>query len=133
MLRRRLLPYWKSLLAPAGLFRAIVPDGETMLAGVAGGVYRFDDFRETLFGTQEYHGDFHFNLLTPASFTALLQEAGFNDITIPVKGRRNGKCFEFEVRANRRDASACHDLAACPATGKELAKNANEPGERVWH
>ena len=30
-LRRRLLPYWFSLLAPGGRFTAIVPDGEAMV------------------------------------------------------------------------------------------------------
>jgi hypothetical protein len=106
MLRRRLLPYWKTLLAPGGVFRAIAPDGEAMLDGIAGGKYPFEEFREVLFGAQDYTGDFHFNLLTPASFTALLLEAGFAQITVPVKGRRNGACFEFEVRALRDELTS---------------------------
>jgi hypothetical protein len=101
LLRRRLLPYWRSLLAPGGVFRAVVPDGQAMLAGVAAGSYPFDDFREVLFGGQDYDGDFHYNLLTPDSFSALLLEANFEDIEIPVRGRKNGKCFEFEIRAIR--------------------------------
>ena len=32
---------------------------------------------------------------------ALLEEAGFTDIDIPVRGRRNGLCFELEVHATR--------------------------------
>jgi hypothetical protein len=28
-----------------------------------------------------------------------MQEAGFADITVPVQGRPNGKCFEFEIAA----------------------------------
>jgi hypothetical protein len=99
MLRRRLLPYWKSLLAPGGTFRAIVPDGEAMLRGIGQGTYPFEDFREVLFGSQDYDGDFHFNMLTPASLTALMEEAGFIDISVPIQGRPNGKCFEFEIRA----------------------------------
>jgi hypothetical protein len=99
MLRRRLLPYWKSLLAPGGTFRAVVPDGEAMLRGISRGTYPFEDFREVLFGAQDYDGDFHFNMLTPASFTHLMREAGFTDITVPVQGRPNGKCFEFEIAA----------------------------------
>jgi predicted SAM-dependent methyltransferase len=100
-LRRRLLPYWRSLMTSKGLFRAVVPDGETMLARLSAGTYPFEDFREVLFGAQEYVGDFHYNLFTPDSLHALLEEAGYVDIEIPFRGRRNGKCFDFEVRAKR--------------------------------
>jgi predicted SAM-dependent methyltransferase len=99
MLRRRLLPTWRSLLAPGGIFRAVVPDGEAMLAGIAAGNYRFSDFREVLFGAQDYEGDFHFNLFTPDTLCALLEEAGFAEINIKERARINGKCFEFEVSA----------------------------------
>jgi hypothetical protein len=97
LLRRRLLPFWRTLLMPGGTFRAVVPDGEAMLAGVAAGNYSFSDFREVLFGAQDYDGDFHFNLFTPASLCALLEEAGFKDTRVNARARRNGKCFEFEV------------------------------------
>ena len=96
---RRMLRYWRALLRRGGRFGAIVPDGEAMLAQLAAGEYPFEDFREVLFGGQEYNGDFHFNMFTPASLTALLAEAGFTDIEVPVSGRRNGKCFEFEIHA----------------------------------
>lgn len=98
---RRLLPYWHSLLAPQGTFRAIVPDGETMLAGAADGSYPFEHFREVLFGGQEYDGDFHFNLLTPDSLKGYLQEAGFENIAVPARGRKNDICFEFEIVATK--------------------------------
>ncbi len=101
-LRRALLPHWYSLLAPQGIFRAIVPDGEAMLAHSAAGEYPFDDFREVLYGAQEYDGDYHYNLFTPASLAKLLNEAGFHNIEIPVHGRRNGKCYEFEIKAQRK-------------------------------
>jgi len=97
MLRRRLLPAWRALLIPGGIFRAVVPDGEAMLTGVAGGSYSFSDFREVLFGAQDYDGDFHFNLFTPDSLIGLLEEAGFKDVRVNARARRNGKCFEFEV------------------------------------
>jgi predicted SAM-dependent methyltransferase len=100
-LRRRLLPYWLSLLAPGGTFKAIVPDGEAMLAHVAAGDYPFEQFREVLFGAQDYHGDFHFNMFLPGSLQALLEEAGFVDTHVPVQGRRNGLCYEFEIHAQR--------------------------------
>ena len=76
---RRLLPYWRSLLGPKGIFRAVVPDGEAMLAGIAAGSYSFEHFREVLFGGREYEGDFHFNLFTPDSLSNLLVEAGFKE------------------------------------------------------
>lgn len=98
---RRLLPYWRSRLADAGTFRAIMPDGEAMLAGVADGSYSFEDFREVLFGGQEYEGDFHYNLFTPASMSGLLAETGFTAVEVLDKARRNGKCFEFEIKASR--------------------------------
>ena len=99
LLRRRLLPVWRDLLMPGGVFRAVVPDGEAMLAGISAGNYPFSDFREVLFGAQEYDGDFHFNLFTPDSLCELLQEAGFAETRIEARGRRNGKCFEFEISA----------------------------------
>ncbi|MBR8175127.1 class I SAM-dependent methyltransferase [Burkholderia ambifaria] len=107
-LRRRLLPHWRSMLKPGGRLRAIVPDGEAMLQGVAAGSYSFDDFREVLFGSQDYNGDFHFNLLTPESLTKLVEEAGFGQVEVPVRGRRNGQCFEFELSAIRLGSADEH-------------------------
>ncbi len=101
MLRRNLLPYWHSILRPGGRFRAVVPDGQEMLSKVASGEMSFADFREVLFGAQDYEGDFHYDMFTPASLTALLEEAGFRDVAVPVAGRRNGKCYEFEIVGQR--------------------------------
>ena len=98
-LRRQLLPHWRELLKPGGRFRAITPDGEALLAGVAQGTYSFEDFRDVLFGGQDYEGDFHYNLLTPDSLRDLVKEAGFIDIEVPVRARRNGQSFEFELTA----------------------------------
>jgi hypothetical protein len=100
-LRRRLLPYWYDLLAARGVFRAVVPDGEAMLTALAAATYPFEDFREVLFGAQDYDGDFHYNLFTPDSLCRLLQAAGYRNIKVLARGRRNGKCYEFEVAALR--------------------------------
>jgi predicted SAM-dependent methyltransferase len=100
-LRRRLLPYWHGLLRPGGIFRAVTPDAAAMLAGAGAGTYGFEDFREVVFGTQDYVGDYHYNLFTPDSLRQLLEEAGFRQVTVPVSGRRNGRCFEFEISAER--------------------------------
>lgn len=96
---RSLLPHWKSRLEPGGRLLAIVPDGETMLAEHAAGRYPFEDLREVLYGGQDYEGDFHYDLLTPASLEALLKGAGFTGVRLIEKGRRNGKCYEFEMEA----------------------------------
>jgi hypothetical protein len=72
-----------------------------MLKGIAEGTYPFADFREVLFGGQEYEGDFHYNLFTPESLSALLMDGGFSHVECVEKGRRNGACFEFEMIAHR--------------------------------
>jgi len=100
-LKRRILPHWSALLREGGRLRAIVPDGDAMIRQCASGEYSFADFREVLFGAQDYEGDFHFNLLTPESLSVVLAEAGYKDIAVPVRGRRNGQCFEFEISATK--------------------------------
>lgn len=98
-LRRKLLPYWLRLLAPGGEFRAIVPDAEAMIAASAAGAYPFEDFREVFFGGQDYTGDFHFNMFTPDSLSQLLKAGGLKNTVIVAAGRPNGRCLEFEIRA----------------------------------
>ena len=98
-LTRKLLPHWHGLLRKGGVFRAVVPDGEAMIKAMAGGGMSYEDFREVLFGAQDYTGDFHFNLFTPQSLTDLLLAAGFGEVTIPARARPNGKCLEFEIAA----------------------------------
>jgi predicted SAM-dependent methyltransferase len=98
-MRRQLLPYWRDLLCRGSTFRAITPDAAAMIAASGQSTYPFDDFREVLFGAQDYEGDYHYNLFTPDSMRRLLEEVGFRDIEVPVSGRRNGKCFEFEIVA----------------------------------
>lgn len=96
-LRRRILPAWTQLLRAGGQLRAVVPDAQAMLEAHARGEFDFEALRLVLFGGQEYEGDFHFNMFTPASLTDLLVEQGFVDIEIPARGRRNGDCLEFEI------------------------------------
>jgi hypothetical protein len=99
-LRREILPYWKTLLKPEGQLRAVVPDAEAMIAEYAAGRYSYSDLREVTFGGQDYDGDFHYNMFTPESLAVLLHEAGFSRVDVPIKGRRNGACYEFEVTAS---------------------------------
>jgi hypothetical protein len=101
-LRRVVLPHWLEVLRPNGVFTAVTPDAETMIAEAAAGRMPFDDLQRVTFGDQDYDGDFHFAMFTPDSFAGLLTEAGFSEVEIVERGRRNGLCYEFEVRAQRR-------------------------------
>ena len=132
MLRRRLLPFWRTLLMPGGSFRAVVPDGEAMLAGIARGSYSFSDFREVLFGAQDYDGDFHFNLFAPDSLCGLLEEAGFKDIRVNARARPNGKCFEFEVSAVKPPFDSIPNDALSSCSGISIDEpEANVPASGV--
>lgn len=101
VLDRVLLPYWKSLLTSGGQLTTVAPDGAAMLDAVNRGEMSYEDFREVLFGGQEYDGDFHYNLLTPDSFRETLERAGFTAIETVYEKKRNGKCFEFKTIARK--------------------------------
>jgi hypothetical protein len=100
-LRRRMLPYWFSLLQPDGRFGAVVPDIEAMLRAYVDGQISFETLRHVTYGEQEYEGDFHFNGFTASSISEVLAQAGFDRIEIIATGRRNGDAFELEVAARR--------------------------------
>jgi hypothetical protein len=101
MLVRRLLPHWHALLQEGGVLTVVAPDGPAMIDSVARGEISFDIYREVLFGAQEYIGDFHYNLLAPDEFAEVLAGAGFANVTIKEKARRNGLCYEFEISARK--------------------------------
>lgn len=96
-LKRELMPYWIKLLRPGGAFRAVVPDAQAMIDEYAKGNYEYEKLREVTYGGQDYDGDFHFNMFTPASLAELFQEAGLSGVKIIEKARRNGDCYEFEI------------------------------------
>ena len=98
-LTRRLLPYWRSLLRPGGMFRAVVPDIAAMASGYSSGTIGFETFREVLYGGQEYNGDTHYNGFSAAHLSSLLVDAGFEEVAIIAEGRPNGLCLEFEICA----------------------------------
>lgn len=101
-LQRKLLPYWVSLLKPGGTFRAVVPDAEAMIRGYVEGTFPYSSLREVTFGGQDYDGDFHFNMFIPAQLETLLAEAGLVEPKWIVKGRKNGLCYEMEIRSEKR-------------------------------
>jgi predicted SAM-dependent methyltransferase len=96
---RQLLPYYHSLIKNGGQFHAVVPDAEAMIHAYSNGGYPYEDMREVLYGGQDYDGDFHFNMFTPESLSKMLTEAGFATPTIVASGRKNGRCYEFEISA----------------------------------
>lgn len=98
-LRRELLPYWKSLLKPGGIFRAVVPDAEFMIREYCNNNYPYAHLREVTFGSQDYDGDFHFNMFSHGQLSELLTEAGFSNVQFEAEGRPNGICFEMAVIA----------------------------------
>ena len=101
ILDRVLLPHWASLLQAGGTLTTVAPDGAAMLKAVNDGTMEFEDFREVLFGSQDYDGDFHYNLITPNSFSESLRRAGFVEIHEEYSAKRNGKCFEFKITAKK--------------------------------
>lgn len=96
-----ILPHWFTLLETGGTLVTVAPDGGAMLEAVNAGTMSYEDFREVLFGGQEYDNDFHYNMLTVDSFSALLNHVGFSDVKLEYSGKRNGKCFEFRVTARK--------------------------------
>lgn len=98
-LRRRLLPYWISKLAPGATFRAVVPDADAMIRRYGAGEMPYEQLREVFFGGQEYEGDFHFNMFTAASLAELLTAVGLDDVRVEASDRPNGQCFELQIAA----------------------------------
>jgi glycogen(starch) synthase len=93
------LPYWKSLLRPDGLLRIVCPNWEAMLAQLAEGRMSLADFHTVTFGGQDYDGDDHFAMYTPANLSKILADAGFLDIRLIAEARQNGLCPEMELTA----------------------------------
>jgi predicted SAM-dependent methyltransferase len=93
------LPYWRTLLAPGGVLRTICPNWEVMIEQLQTGELSFADFKTVTFGLQDYSGDDHFAMYTPATLTAVLREGGFEDFEIVAERRQHGMSPELEVVA----------------------------------
>lgn len=96
-----ILPHWFSLLKEDGKLIVLAPDAQAMINAYYMGEIPYDDFREVMYGSQEYDGDFHFNMLTSESTIELLKQVGFSKVDLIAEGRRNGLCFEFEIHATK--------------------------------
>ncbi len=96
-LHRSVLPHWRSLLAPGGVLRIVVPDAEAMMKRHAEAEMSFDELRLVTFGDQEYSLDYHFTMFSPASLVAVLKQHGFDMVEVVAAARRNGLCSEMEL------------------------------------
>jgi glycogen synthase len=98
-LRQNLLPYWRSLLRPDGTLRIVCPNWEAMIERLQAGEMPYKVFKTLTFGLQDYDGDDHFSMYTPASLEDALRQAGFADVELVVADRQNGMCPEMELIA----------------------------------
>jgi hypothetical protein len=63
------------------------------------GSMSWEAYKTVTFGLQDYDGDDHFALYTPASLTAALEAAGFTDVVVTASDRMNGLSPEMELVA----------------------------------
>jgi len=97
-LRRHLLAFWLTLLAPGGSFRASVRDASGAIAALAAGTCSFEEFRAGLLERRD-DGFYRGNLFTPESLSRLFREAGFvNVTTAPLAGPDKAPAM-FEISA----------------------------------
>ena len=74
---------------------------EAMLRKLQAGEMTFAFFKEITFGSQEYEGNDHFSIYTPATLSGLLREHGFPKVDVLVTDRDNGGCPEMELVATK--------------------------------
>jgi len=94
-----ILPYWCSLLRRKGRIRIVCPNAEELINRAGAGQMPLEDFRTTMFGLQDYSGDDHLSMYSPALLKSLLKGAGFGQIKIIEEARQNGLCPELEIVA----------------------------------
>lgn len=96
-----ILPYWHKLLKVNGKIRIVCPNWEAMLSGYSQGTISFEVLKEITFGSQEYEGNQHYNMFSPASLVEMMRKIGFSEITIISESRQNGLCLEMEIEGVR--------------------------------
>jgi glycosyltransferase involved in cell wall biosynthesis/predicted SAM-dependent methyltransferase len=98
-LRQTILPHWRTLLRPEGTLRIVCPNWEAMIERLQAGEMPYRVFKTLTFGLQDYDGDDHFAMYTPASLEEAMRAAGFTDVEVVVADRQNGMCPEMELVA----------------------------------
>ncbi|MDK8181679.1 methyltransferase domain-containing protein [Paenibacillus sp. UMB4589-SE434] len=96
-----IVDHWYKTLKTGGKVTVICPDWTSMMKEYVNGNISFEDMREVTFGGQEYAGNYHYNMFSPESLTALLISVGFKNIKVIELGRKNGACLEMEIRAEK--------------------------------
>jgi predicted SAM-dependent methyltransferase len=100
-LENEIFPYWYSLLKSGGKLVAFFPDAHTMATKYVNGEYDFESFATVTFGGQDYKFNFHYIMFNEEFVTKLLKKAGFTNISFPVKGKKQGLCYEMCVIAEK--------------------------------
>ena len=95
--RRKILPYWMSLLKPGGQIRVICPNWAAMMERLQAGKMTLEQFKLVTFGAQDYEGDDHFAMYTPNTLAKVLTDGGMTHIEIVETSRLNGICPEMEL------------------------------------
>lgn len=101
ILRSRILPDWFDRLKPGGRLVLVAPNADAMMKRFCVGEISFAQVKEVLFGGQEYEGDFHYTMLSPATMAVMLESVGFKNVEVLAAERINGACTEFEICAEK--------------------------------
>ncbi|MDZ7952786.1 glycosyltransferase [Nostoc sp. DedQUE09] len=94
-----ILPYWYELLKDDGKIVIICPDAKSMILDYANGQFTWDNLRKVTYGSQDYEGNYHFNMYTSESLYEILSNCGFRDVKVVDTKRINGLCYEMEIHA----------------------------------
>ncbi|MBB6638139.1 class I SAM-dependent methyltransferase [Cohnella thailandensis] len=100
-MRDKVLPHWYSKIAYGGKIKVICPNWKAMLDGYAQGEISYEVLKEVTFGSQEYEGNYHYNMFTPQTLQQMLEEIGFVNVQIIASSRKNGMCYEMDVEGER--------------------------------
>jgi hypothetical protein len=98
-LRTVLLPYWRSLLQAGGAVRITCPNWAAMMERLRDGRLSLEQYKLLTFGGQDYEGDDHFAMYTPATLRELLLASGFARVEVLAEERLNDICPEMELLA----------------------------------
>ena len=97
----RILPYWRTLIRPGGRLRIVCPNWQAAMDWYRSGKMGLELLHDITFGSQEYDGNDHLAMYTPATLPPLLEQAGFVACVVTVEDRDNDGCPEMEVVTHR--------------------------------
>ncbi len=130
---RRCCPTGARCWRATATLRIICPNWEAMTRRLADGRMTWDEFKVLTFGLQDYDGDDHFAMYTPATLTDLLERTGFGDVELVAEDRMNGMCPEMELTARPAGAAggtgeeAAAGLGGAPEAAPTFGPTAHEP------